>query len=136
MLHQRGVNFLWRNFFAASIDDFFETARKKQVTVRIEKTLVAGPKPATDERIHVGVGVALVTSNDVASPNDDFPDFARRSQNAVIAHDGDLGTCCDSRRRSRPGPRRQLITGDLPGGFGHSVRIHHRHTEDTFEVVA
>src|SRR5262245_17830622 len=60
MIQKHVVHFLRCNFFSTTIDELLRTAGDKQIAIRIEVPLVAGPEPSMHKGMSRGRGIIVV----------------------------------------------------------------------------
>ncbi len=135
MREQHFVDFPRRYFLAAAVDQLFDPADECQIAVCIEHALIAGPKPAIDERRRVRIRIVLVPANDVRALDDDLAALTGSEVLSCRVHDADLHIGAATHRSRFAGGRRQRVGSHLMRRFGHAVRLEHRRSEGRLEIV-
>jgi hypothetical protein len=92
MPQQHLIDLERRDLLAASIDLLLEPPGEHEISVGIESALVAGAKPAVDERLGIGCAVRLVPAHNRGTADHDLAGFARGEKVARFVQNSDPGT--------------------------------------------
>src|SRR5262245_55644706 len=128
------VDLARRDLLAAAIDHLLEAADEREVTIVVEKTLVAGPEPSIRERGRIGLGVVLVTAHDVQSLNTDLAALSTSEMVTGFVEDRDAHARPRTDRTRFTRGWRQRVRRHLMRRLGHAVRLEHRRPKRGFEI--
>src|SRR5208283_1086776 len=106
-----------------------------QITVFVEKSLIAGTKPSIDKSASVGFGIVFISAKYVGALNGNFAALIGAEVIAVRIQDADAQPGADSDGTGFAMPRRQRIGGHLVSRLGHSVSFHERYTKELLDLV-
>src|SRR5487761_749215 len=134
VLHEDVVDLSWRDLLAPAVDHLFEAPNQRKVSAGVKRALIAGAKPAVDERCGVGFRVVRVAVDHVRSPDHDLSNAAFREQLALVGHDADPHARSGAHSARPAGSRRQRVGRHLMRGFGHPVGLDHRRPESRFQL--
>ena len=109
------------NFSPPRLINSLIRADQREIAVRVEASLIAGPEPAVDEGRGVGLRIVLVAADHVEPRMTTSPRSPGRQMPAVLVHDADLDVRAAADRARFPRRRRQRIGRQLMRGFGHAV---------------
>ena len=62
MGQQHFVDLSWRDLFAATVDELFDARHERQISLLVEKSLIARAEPAIDERLRIRFRIVLVSA--------------------------------------------------------------------------
>src|SRR5207237_1473007 len=97
------------DIFSAPDDDVIDPPGQMQVTVFVQRSLVAGPKPSIHEAAGVGFGIVLVTAKHARALNGDFPALVGSQVTAFIVQNTNANARAHADRTRFAMPRRQRI---------------------------
>ena len=134
MFEQRFVDFPRSYFLPTAIDHFPHTARQKQVSVLIEKALVAGLEPIARKRRLCRDRIAVVAWHDARAADGNLASLATRQRCPSFVHDRNIQLHRYADRARLALARRHRITCDRCGSsFRHAVKLDHRGLEGSFQ---
>ena len=135
MLQQHLVDLSRRDLLAAAVDHLLQSADQRKVAFRVDKPLVAGPKPTVGEGLGVRLGIVGVAAGHAGPLDHDLTGSAHREQVTIRVHDRDLYARLDTDRSSPPLARRQRVGRHLMRGLRHPIRLEHRRAELRFQLA-
>jgi hypothetical protein len=106
-----------------------------QITIGIEKPLIAGAEPSIHKSAGVGFRVIFVSPENVRALNGDFAALIGAEMIAFFVHDADAKAGANSHRSSLAMARRQRVGGHLMGRFGHPIGLDEWNAEQAFDFV-
>src|SRR5271169_365307 len=109
MPQQNLIDLVRRDVLASTDDDVFYATGQMQITVVVEKSLVASAKPSVDEGVGVGFGIVFVSSKHVRALDGDLAALIVFERVAVLVHDPDPKPRAHADRPCLPMSRRQRI---------------------------
>src|SRR5262245_24508870 len=90
MLHEYLLDFSRCNFFTTTVDDLFDAACDKQVTVSIQISCVTRPEPAIREDAPVRHRIVFVALHDRRATHHDLTNFTQWQHGAYLIDNGNL----------------------------------------------
>src|ERR1700686_4368394 len=106
-----------------------------QITIGVEKSLIAGTEPSIYKGMRIGVGIIFIAAKYIRSLNCNLAPLVGPQMIPIFVHDADPESRTNPHRTSLAVTRRQGIRRHLMGRFRHAIRFHERYAEYAFNLI-
>src|ERR1700692_1878052 len=98
MPQQDLIHFVRRDIFAATNDDVFNASGQVQITIGVQKSLVAGTEPSIYKSARVRLRIVFISTKYIGSLNCDLTSLIGSKMISIFVHDADSEPGADANR--------------------------------------